>query len=126
MYLRHAATAGPRAGLPGEGRPRWSHPKRLVSPRQQSRHPAIAHAVPEITRDADRVKSDRSLSSCEKMRPQAGVGKLKHAPPMRANDLPLVAQAVPPANRIISWRLKIGAPLKAANAGPPPGRERSL
>jgi hypothetical protein len=30
------------------------------------------------------------------MRPQAGVGKLKHAPPMRANDLPVVAQAVSP------------------------------
>jgi len=33
------------------------------------------------------------------MRPQAGVGKLKHAPQMRAIDLPLVAQAVSPANR---------------------------
>jgi hypothetical protein len=36
------------------------------------------------------------------MRPQAGVGKLKHAPPMQASDLPLVAQAVPPANYIFS------------------------
>src|ERR1035441_160648 len=39
------------------------------------------------------------------MRPQAGVGKLKHAPPMQANDLPLVAQAVPPANYIFSHLL---------------------
>jgi hypothetical protein len=40
--------------------------------------------------------------SCEKMRPQAGVGRLKPAPPMQAYDLPLVAQAVPPANYIFS------------------------
>jgi hypothetical protein len=39
------------------------------------------------------------------MRPQAGVGKLKHAPPMQANDLPLVAQAISPANRILSQHL---------------------
>src|ERR1035441_135315 len=31
------------------------------------------------------------------MRPRAGVGKLKHAPPMQANDLPVVEQAVSPA-----------------------------
>ena len=43
-----------------------------------------------------------SLRSSEKMRPQAGVGRLKPAPPLRANDLPLVAQAVSPANRIFS------------------------
>jgi hypothetical protein len=36
------------------------------------------------------------------MRPQAGVGKLKHAPPLQTNDLPLVAQAVSPANFIFS------------------------
>jgi cell division protein FtsI/penicillin-binding protein 2/cell division protein FtsW (lipid II flippase) len=41
-----------------------------------------------------------SLRSSEKMRPQAGVGRLKPAPPLRANDLPLVAQAVSPANYI--------------------------
>ena len=40
------------------------------------------------------------------MRPQAGVGKLKHAPPMQASDLPLVAQAVPPANYIFSHLLR--------------------
>ena len=38
------------------------------------------------------------------MRPQAGVGKLKHAPPLQANDLPLVAQAVPPAAQIGAGR----------------------
>ena len=31
----------------------------------------------------------------EKMRPRAGGGKLKHAPPMRVNDLPVAAQAFP-------------------------------
>src|ERR1019366_6435389 len=36
------------------------------------------------------------------MRPQAGVGKLKQAPPLQANDLPLVAQAVSPANDTFS------------------------
>jgi hypothetical protein len=43
--------------------------------------------------------ASRSLESCEEMRPQAGVGKLKHAPPMQTTDLPVVAQAVSPANR---------------------------
>jgi hypothetical protein len=42
------------------------------------------------------------------MRPPAGVGKLKHAPPMQANDMPLVAQAVSPANRVISQLLREG------------------
>ena len=37
---------------------------------------------------------------------QAGVGKLKHAPPMQANDLTLVAQAVPPASYILSQILR--------------------
>ena len=36
----------------------------------------------------------RSLRSREQMRPRAGGGKLKHAPPMRVDDLPVVAQAV--------------------------------
>jgi hypothetical protein len=31
-------------------------------------------------------------------RPPAGVGKLKHAPPMQADDLPVVGQALSPAN----------------------------
>ena len=39
------------------------------------------------------------------MRPQAGVGKLKHAPPMRVDDLPVVGQALSPANRIVSQLL---------------------
>jgi cell division protein FtsI/penicillin-binding protein 2/cell division protein FtsW (lipid II flippase) len=41
-----------------------------------------------------------SLKSSETMRPQAGVGRLKPAPPLQADDLPLVAQAVSPANYI--------------------------
>ena len=48
---------------------------------------------------------NRSLRRCEELRPQAGVGKLKHAPPMRVNDLPVVARAVPPAVAAL-----IGAP----------------
>jgi hypothetical protein len=56
-----------------------------------------------------RWPGDRSLRSCEEMRPQAGVGKLKHAPPMQANDLPLVAQAVSPANHIFSHHLTVAA-----------------
>jgi hypothetical protein len=42
----------------------------------------------------------------KKMRPQAGVGKLKHAPPMRVDDLPMVAQAVSPANCTFSQLLR--------------------
>jgi hypothetical protein len=34
----------------------------------------------------------RFLKRCEELRPQAGVGKLKHAPPMQANELPLSSQ----------------------------------
>ena len=43
------------------------------------------------------------------MRPPAGGGKLKHAPPMQANNLLLVAQAVPPANCISSHLLTVAA-----------------
>jgi hypothetical protein len=31
--------------------------------------------------------------------PQAGVDRLKPVPPMRANDLPVVGQALSPANQ---------------------------
>src|ERR1017187_10628416 len=58
-----------------------------------------------------------TVRSCEGMRPQAGVGKLKHAPPMQANDLPLVAQAVAPANHIFSHHLRERLPAaRFANA----------
>jgi hypothetical protein len=50
-----------------------------------------------------------TVRRCEELRPQAGVGKLKHAPPMQANELPVVAQAVPPANYIFSQLLTLGA-----------------
>ena len=53
------------------------------------------------------------MRSCERIRPQAGVGKLKHAPPLQANDLPLVAQAVSPANDIFSRFLREGLPSTA-------------
>src|ERR1017187_3524994 len=56
--------------------------------------------------------SHRSLRSCKKMRPQAGVGKLKHDPPLQANDLLVVAQAVSPANRIILQLLTVAARLR--------------
>src|ERR1035441_10004800 len=42
------------------------------------------------------------------MRPQAGVDRLKPVPPMHPNDLPLVAQAVSPAYRIVSQLLREG------------------
>src|ERR1022692_1472693 len=47
------------------------------------------------------------------MRPQAGVDRLKPVPPMRANDLPLVAQAVSPASCIFSQLLTVGPPIRA-------------
>ena len=33
------------------------------------------------------LQEHNSLRSCEEVRPQAGVGKLKHAPPLRVNKL---------------------------------------
>src|ERR1035438_8304461 len=50
-----------------------------------------------------------SLRCGEEMRPQAGVDRLKPVPPMHANDLPVVGQALSPANRIISHLLTVGA-----------------
>ena len=47
-----------------------------------------------------------TVKGCEPMRPLAGAGKLKHAPPLQANDSPVVAQAVPPANYILSVPLR--------------------
>ena len=47
----------------------------------------------------------RALRRLEEMRQPAGVGKLKHAPPMQANESLAVAQAVPPANYISSHLL---------------------
>ena len=41
------------------------------------------------------------------MRPQAGVDRLKPVPPMHPNDLPVVGQALSPANRIISQLLSL-------------------
>jgi hypothetical protein len=43
------------------------------------------------------------------MRPQAGVGKLKHAPPMQADELPVVGQALSPANPSAA-RTSVSAP----------------
>src|ERR1035441_8961508 len=40
------------------------------------------------------------------MRPQAGVGKLKHAPPMQANDLPVVGHALACRLPILSHLLR--------------------
>ena len=56
------------------------------------------------------------MRSREKMRPQAGGGKLKHAPPMRVNDLPVVAQAVPPASYIFSQLLSRRAQASAGKS----------
>jgi FkbH-like protein len=51
-----------------------------------------------------------TVKGCEPMRPQAGAGKLKHAPPMQANDSPAVAQAVPPADYVFSQPPTEGLP----------------
>jgi hypothetical protein len=53
------------------------------------------------------------------MRPQAGVGKLKHAPPMQANNLLLVAEAVAPggcARELHLFTGSEGASTELANA----------
>jgi len=42
------------------------------------------------------------LAPCSDDRPPVGDGKLKHAPPMQANDYPVAAQAVPPASYTFS------------------------
>ena len=47
------------------------------------------------------------------MRPQASVDRLKPVPPMQANDLPVVGQALSPAPPILSHLLML-APLIAA------------
>jgi hypothetical protein len=50
-----------------------------------------------------RVATVRRREAC---RPQAGIGRLKPAPPMQANVLPTVAQAVSPANSMFSQILR--------------------
>jgi hypothetical protein len=45
------------------------------------------------------------------MRPPAGVDRLKPVPPRHANDLPVVGQALSPANCILSHLLREGFPL---------------
>jgi methylmalonyl-CoA mutase len=51
--------------------------------------------IPAVESAGSPAESNPSLSSGEQIRPQAGVGKLKHAPPMQANDLPQVRVAEP-------------------------------
>src|ERR1039457_6460628 len=53
--------------------------------------------------------SDRSLRSREKMSGQEDWQATPPPPPMQANDLPLVAQAVPPASYIFSQLLTVPA-----------------
>ena len=48
----------------------------------------------------------RPLEALKKRARKRCVGKLKHAPPLQANDLPSLAQAVSPANRILSQLLR--------------------
>src|ERR1035438_3822319 len=50
------------------------------------------------------------------MRPQAGVDRLKPVPPMHANDLPVVGQALSFANRTISHVLTVAALIGAVAA----------
>jgi hypothetical protein len=65
--------------------------------------PVVAQAVPPA--NSAHIGA-ATVGSCEKMRPQAGVDRLKPVPPMRANGLPVVGQALSPANRILSHFLK--------------------
>jgi hypothetical protein len=60
----------------------------------------------------------RSLRSCEEMRPQSGVDRLKPVPPLHANDWPEVGQALAPANRIFSPLLAVAALRLPAEALP--------
>ena len=75
---------------------------------------AIAEECPPVRRVvvAQGPRDPMPLGIPEELRkdaPASGRGKLKHAPPMQANDLPVVAQAVSPANRICSQLLTEGA-----------------
>src|ERR1039458_4654676 len=60
------------------------------------------------------------------MRPQAAVDRLKPVPPMHANDLPVVGQALSPANRIISQLLRERSPgeRRFSRKAPPCASER--
>src|ERR1035437_3766396 len=64
-------------------------PKRTARPAAGAARPAAK--APAAARKVLRVESMqrfyRSLRRCEKMRPKAGVGKLKRAPPLQANEL---------------------------------------
>jgi len=45
------------------------------------------------------ARQSRDREKVRKNAPQAGVDRLKPVPPMRANDLPVVGQALSPANQ---------------------------
>ena len=57
----------------------------------------------------------RSLRSCEEMRPQSGVDRLKPVPPLHANDWPEVGQP-PGVDMICGIRLRLVHPSEARTA----------
>src|ERR1035441_628761 len=69
----------------------------LFEPVRDNRYLTVAAPIGHCGADPSRDR--RKL---RKNAPASGRWKLKHAPPMQANDLPLVAQALPPANCISS------------------------
>jgi len=48
------------------------------------------------------TSGNHSLRTREEMRPQAGVDRLKPVAPLQAHNLPIVGQALSPANHILS------------------------
>jgi CRISPR type III-A-associated RAMP protein Csm4 len=56
---------------------------------------AVAETVPE---DEGAPIGDATVESLEEMHPQAGVGRLKPAPPLQADELSVVAQALSPVD----------------------------
>jgi CRISPR type III-A-associated RAMP protein Csm4 len=62
---------------------------------------------------------DATVGSREEIRPQAGVGKLKHAPPLQENNLPSVAQALSPANSTAPEAEPVAEPAPEVEAAAP-------
>jgi CRISPR type III-A-associated RAMP protein Csm4 len=94
--------AAPETALPAEPAPA---PEVAAPESEPGDEPAseVEHAAPETepageaAPDAASV-GDPTVGSDEEMRPQAGVGRLKPAPPLRDDDSSVVAQAVSPAD----------------------------
>jgi CRISPR type III-A-associated RAMP protein Csm4 len=90
-------------GSPEETRPQAGVGRLKPAPRmQEDDSPVVAQAVSPANLTAPGAEGapieDAAVGSLEETRPQAGVGRLKPAPPLQENDVPVVAQAVSPAN----------------------------